>query len=225
MVESLVAWSGVGLALTAALVWLVRRRHVAAGAPGRVGLADWLTILRLALIAPTVWLLQRGHFFSAAICYAVLIVTDVADGIVARRRGETTPFGVFFDPLADVLSTFAVFTVLVIGGFVPLWLYLLLLLRYLMLGVGWLVLSRRSGPVEFPATLPGKIVGVVQAAGVLWILRAAAGGAGRAAGDGPLFAFMGLGFVSIVINQAIIGYRHIRRAPPRARGWHGGSSR
>ena len=222
--ESLAAWSLAGLALTAVLVWAVRRRVPPVGGK-RIGIADWLTILRLALIIPTVWLLARGHFVQAAACYTVLIITDVADGVVARRRGETSPFGVILDPVADILSTFAVFTVLVIDGFIPLWLYLLLAFRYLTLGIGSLVLSRTSGPLEFHATIPGKIVGVVQAASVLWILRAAAQGHVRPPGDGPLFAFLGLGFVSIVISQALMGSQHIRRASARARGWHGGSSR
>jgi hypothetical protein len=94
-----------------------------------------------------------------------------------------------------------------------------------MLSVGSLLLMRFSGPIEFRSTVPGKIVGVVQAGGILWILLAARAGREPDAADGPLFAFLGLGFVAIVVSQAIIGYRYIRRAPPRAKGWHGGSSR
>jgi CDP-diacylglycerol--glycerol-3-phosphate 3-phosphatidyltransferase len=147
-----------------------------------------------------------------------LIITDVADGMVARRRHETSAFGVFMDPLADILSTFAVFTVFVVDGLIPRWLYLILLVRYLMLGVGSLVLTRTSGPIDFHSTVPGKIVGVIQAAIALWIMAWAARGAPATPGDGPLFAFLALGFVSIVVSQTVIGYRHVRRAPPRVRG-------
>ena len=191
-------------------------RH--ARAPKRLGIANALTLARLALIAPTVSLLVDGHSTAAVACYVILIATDVADGIVARRRGETSTFGMFLDPLADILSTFAVFTFFAIEGWIPVWLYVLLLVRYLMLCIGSLVLSHTVGPMEFHATIPGKIVGVVQAAGVLWIMHAAAGGDGPVPGDGPLFAFLGIGFLSIVVSQAIIGYRHVRRAGARARG-------
>jgi phosphatidylglycerophosphate synthase len=221
-VNSLVGWSVAGIVLTALLARMVWRWR---GARARPGIADWLTLLRLALIAPTAWLLAHDRYLAAMVCYAFLITTDVADGIVARRRRETTPFGVFLDPLADIISTFAVFTVLAMDGLVPLWLYLLLVVRYLMLGVGSLLLSRSAGPMEFHATLPGKIVGVLQAAAVLWLMHAASQGADAIPGRGPLFAFLGLGFVSIVVSQAIIGYRHIRRARPRARGYDRGSSR
>jgi len=214
-VTELLAWTLAGLALTGVLVWGVRRGCGARDAPMR--LADRITILRLVLVAPTVWCLLRYHYLAAAFCYLALIVTDVADGIVARRRHESSASGVFLDPLADILSTFAVFTVFVADGFIPVWLYGLLLVRYLMLGVGSFILTRASGPIDFHSTVPGKIVGVVQASVALWIMAWAARGVATPAG-GPLFAFLGAGFVSIVISQTVLGYRHVRRAPPRTRG-------
>lgn len=209
----LFSWGVGGVLASALLVRLVQRLR------GRAPLtiADRITILRLVLIAPTIWCLVRHYYIAAALCYLALITTDVADGIVARRRGETGAFGVFMDPLADILSTFAVFTVFVADGFIPAWLYVLLLVRYLMLGVGSLILTRASGPIDFHSTVPGKIVGVVQASVALWIMVRAARGVATPAG-GPLFAFLAVGFVSIVVSQTVLGYRHVRRAPPRARG-------
>jgi phosphatidylglycerophosphate synthase len=214
-IVDLISWTLAGLALTVFLVGGVRRGRGARGEPLRI--ADRITILRLVLIAPTTWCLVRHHYLAAALCYLALIITDVADGIVARRRGETSAFGVFMDPLADILSTFAVFTVFVVDGLIPVWLYGLLLVRYLMLGVGSLILTRASGPIDFHSTVPGKIVGVVQGSVALWIMAWAARGVATPAG-GPLFAFLAVGFVSIVVSQTVLGYRHVRRAPPRTRG-------
>jgi cardiolipin synthase len=225
VIAGFLAWTVAGLALTAGLVYGVYRRCRTPGAPRGFTIADWITASRLALIAPTLWLLASGRYRAAAISYIILGLTDVVDGVIARRRRETSAFGVFLDPLADILSTFSVFTVLVIDGLVPRWLYALLTFRYLMLAVGAVWLSRRFGRIELHATIPGKIVGVVQAAGVLWVLYAASAGREPGASDGPLFAFLGLGFVAIVVSQAVIGYRHIRRASTRAKGWQRGSSR
>lgn len=208
-------WSVVGLVLTVFLVWGVRRGRGASGAMLKV--ADWITISRLVLIAPTAWLLARHHFIAAALCYVLLGLTDIVDGIVARARHETSAFGTFLDPLADILSTFAVFTVFLRSGFIPPWLYALMLLRYLPLAAASLVLTRRFGPIDFRSTMPGKIVGVVQASVALWIMVSAARGVATP-GSGPLFAFLAAGFVSIVVSQTVIGYRHVRRAPPRTRG-------
>lgn len=220
-----VAWFLAGLVLTAVLAYAVFRWRHDRGTLRRLRIADWITLSRFVLISPSVWLIIHHHFLWGAGCYVILGATDVVDGIIARRRGETSAFGVILDPLADILSTFAVFSALVFAGLVPLWLYLLLLLRYVSLGVGALVLSRWWGAIEYHATRPGKIVGVVQAAGVLFILLATGLGISWVAVSGPLFAFLGLGFVAIVISQTIIGYQHVRRAVRRAKGWHRGSSR
>lgn len=208
-------WSLGGLVLTVVLIWGVRRGRGAGDE--RLRIADWFTVARLVLIAPTAWLLARHHFIAAALGYLFLGLTDIIDGIVARARGETSAFGMFLDPLADILSTAAVYTVFLVDGFIPRWLYALMLLRYLPLAVGALVLSRRFGPVDFRSTIPGKIVGVVQASVALWIMASAARGVATP-GSGPLFAFLATGFVSIVVSQTVIGYRHVRRAPPRTRG-------
>jgi phosphatidylglycerophosphate synthase len=215
-VIELLVWSLVGGALTVLLVWGVRRARGARGEPLR--LADRITVARLLLIAPTVWLLARHHFAAAIVCYVVLGLTDVADGIVARRRHEASAFGMFLDPIADILSTTALFTVFVCDGLIPRWLYVLLLARYVPLALGSFILTRTAGPVDFRSTLPGKIVGVMQASAALWIMGWAARGVRPAPGDGPLFAFLAAGFVSIVVSQTVIGYRHVRRAPRRARG-------
>jgi len=209
-------WTALGFAVTLILVWMVKRGRGARGA--RIRAADWLTIARLALIAPTVWLLAHHHFIAAAICYTVLGTTDIIDGMVARARRETSSFGMFLDPLADILSTSAVYTVFVLDGLIPRWLFALMLLRYVPLAVAALVLTRTTGPVDFSSTIPGKIVGVVQGAAALWIMAWAARGVRPIPGGGPLFAFLALGFVSIVVSQTVIGYRHVRRAPRRARG-------
>jgi phosphatidylglycerophosphate synthase len=214
-VFELLLWSLGGLAFTVFLVSGVRRGRGASGAVLQV--ADWITISRLVLVAPTAWLLARHHFIAAAICYFLLGLTDIIDGMVARARHETSAFGMFLDPLADILSTTAVYTVFLVDGFIPRWLYALMLLRYLPLAAASLVLTRRFGPIDFRSTVPGKIVGVVQGSVALWIMASAARGVATPA-SGPLFAFLAAGFVSIVVSQTVIGYRHVRRAPPRTRG-------
>lgn len=212
----LLLWTASGLAFTFVLVRVVKRGRGASHEPMRA--ADWLTVARLALVAPTVWLLARHHFIAAIICYCLLGLTDVIDGMVARARRETSAFGMFLDPLADILSTSAVYTVFVMDGLIPRWLFALMLLRYVPLAVASFVLTRVTGPVDFSSTLPGKIVGVVQGAAALWIMAWAARGVRPAPWGGALFAFLAVGFVSIVVSQTVIGYRHVRRAPRRARG-------
>ena len=198
----------------ALVVWVTQARRAAGGA-ARLGAANRITVVRFLLIAPTAWLLFHDRFHAAAVCYGLLLASDVADGVVARRLRDASAVGVFLDPLADVLSTLAVFTAFVTHSLIPVWLYALLVARYAMLAFGSLILTRISGPIEYHATVPGKIVGVVQAGGALWIMLWAGRGDGAVPGDGPLFAFLAFGFLSIVVSQTVIGYRHVRRASRR----------
>jgi phosphatidylglycerophosphate synthase len=203
----------------AALVWCSAITLVAsptAGGDGhplsRFGVANALTVLRLVLIGPVVVLLARQNYPAALVVYGLLGITDVIDGVISRARREQSEFGVVMDPVADIVSTYAVFTVFVVDNLVPGWLYLLLTARYAMLLAGSLGLFLATGGIEFRATTPGKVVGVVQAAGAAVLMAGAGGVRVPPAVRGALFAFLGLGFASIVVSQAYLGRMHWRRA-------------
>lgn len=65
--------------------------------------ANALTLVRL-LLAPAlaISILQRSPGVAAGI-FALAVVTDLADGWVARRYGETSAFGAFADHAADAV--------------------------------------------------------------------------------------------------------------------------
>jgi CDP-diacylglycerol--glycerol-3-phosphate 3-phosphatidyltransferase len=71
-----------------------------------MNLANQLTLLRIFLIPlfVVVFYLPFGwsHFVSSLI-FSVAAITDWADGYVARKYNQTTPFGAFLDPVADKL--------------------------------------------------------------------------------------------------------------------------
>ena len=207
---------GVASALLAvAMKRTFRRLGDASVRPGEplesLGVPNGLTLIRVVLIAPTVIFLLQRRYPEALVVYVLLFTTDVMDGVIARRRGLESEFGVVADPLADIASTFAVFSVLFAQGLCPGWVYAILIIRYLTLGLGSLLIRVLTTPFTFKATLPGKIVGVVQAAGACLIVAGAmAGGLGPRT-ERVLFAFLGIGFASIVASQAVIGWRLVRR--------------
>lgn len=69
-------------------------------------LANQLTLTRIFLIPlfVVVFYLPFGwaHFVSSLI-FSVAAITDWADGYVARKYNQSTPFGAFLDPVADKL--------------------------------------------------------------------------------------------------------------------------
>jgi phosphatidylglycerophosphate synthase len=196
--------------------WLLMYVGIIRDKAGRVretaGLANYLTMARFYLIVPVVVLFSHGLLAAALSVYVVLGLTDIADGVVARRRGEQTEFGTVMDPLADIFSTAAVFAAFLAQGLIPLWLFLILMLRYAVLIVGSFVMFLATGPIEFKATIPGKIVGILQGIGIIIIGWCVWRGVAWKQDIAPvLYPSLGLVFAGIVVSQAIIGYRHWRR--------------
>jgi len=140
-------------------------------------LANKITASRLVL-APVffiIYLLPRffsptlpfgeGNWFSPSALWIVIVlwilfvvseVTDLLDGMVARKRGETSDFGKFFDPFADTLTQVTFFFCFVIDGILPPILFLavlyrefsILFVRNLMLRKGIAMGARMGGKIK-----------------------------------------------------------------------------
>jgi len=170
--------------------------------------ANKLTIARFLLVPPLLFLIAGDRFAAALIVYIICVATDVADGFVARWRNERTQFGTVMDPLADIFSTGTVFAVLLAKDYIPLWVFVLLMIRYGMLFAGTTVLFFTGGPLEFHATPVGKIVGVLQASAVILIVGFALSGMELdPTAQNFLFAFLGLIFCSVIVSQLVLGAR------------------
>ncbi|MBI2936135.1 MAG: CDP-alcohol phosphatidyltransferase family protein [Chloroflexi bacterium] len=63
-----------------------------------------LTLAGLALSGGSAYLMATGRFIIAGALLLVAGLFDMLDGALARRRGRVTPFGAFFDSLADRLA-------------------------------------------------------------------------------------------------------------------------
>ena len=68
-----------------------------------MGLANWLTIVRILLVPVLVICLVYNRALLALSTFIVAGVTDMMDGYIARTRGTKTRLGAFLDPLADKL--------------------------------------------------------------------------------------------------------------------------
>ena len=69
-------------------------------------MANALTTLRLLLVLPFAWLMaspDARHAALAAVVLAAAIVTDLLDGVIARRRSTASAAGQIFDHTADCL--------------------------------------------------------------------------------------------------------------------------
>ena len=76
-----------------------------------VNLPNSLTVLRLLVVPVFAVLLLSDHGQSTAgrywatLFFALAIITDRYDGMIARRTGQITEFGKLADPIADKALT------------------------------------------------------------------------------------------------------------------------
>src|SRR5437667_14607 len=86
-----------------------------------MGLANWLTILRILLIPVFVSLLVYRKPGPALVVFAAAALTDLLDGWIARRQRSQSRLGAFLDPMADKLLLTASFVTLTYLKVLPFW--------------------------------------------------------------------------------------------------------
>src|SRR5437899_11577922 len=113
-----------------------------------MGLANWLTTLRIFLIPFFVTLLVYRHPKAALVVFCLASLTDLLDGYIARSRGRQTRLGAFLDPVADKLLMTSAFVTLTYLKVIPFWIAAVVVSRDLILSVGVIVIHVAGGTVH-----------------------------------------------------------------------------
>jgi CDP-diacylglycerol--glycerol-3-phosphate 3-phosphatidyltransferase len=82
----------------------------------RLTFPTMLTLLRIALVPVLVLFFYLPVGWSDLACVVVFVlaaVTDIADGYIARKTGQTSSFGAFLDPVADKIMVSTALVLLV----------------------------------------------------------------------------------------------------------------
>jgi CDP-diacylglycerol--glycerol-3-phosphate 3-phosphatidyltransferase len=151
-----------------------------------------ITVSRLALIVPVIGLLLARTAMPllwALVVLNVLELTDIADGLVARRDGTVSDLGKLLDPLVDSLTHFALFATFVVMGLVPVWLLVVLFFRDML--VAYMRSLAASRGMVVMARWSGKTKTAVQVAGGLLVTLALVAEAGRTGAPEDLAAWSG----------------------------------
>ena len=193
----------------------IDRRHDPP-ASGRNGtrVANGLSLFRILTVAPLVALVLQDRFAAAAALYAVALVTDVADGVLARRTGSVTRRGAVLDPAADILLTAGLYGALGLAGLIPAWVVGILYLRYFTLITGLVTILTSFGAIEIHATRIGKIVGVLQGtAGIMILVLAGFGLQLSVVIELMLSVILGIIFGSVTLSQIVVGIKFSGMTP------------
>ena len=125
-------------------------------------LADKLTASRLAL-APVFFAAYRCGEVLGAIPYVAILwtlflvieISDLLDGLAARRTGTMSDFGKLFDPYADVFARITYFVCFALDGIMPAWVLVVVLYRELSINFIRMLLAQRG--VAMGARPGGKL--------------------------------------------------------------------
>src|SRR3989338_4153434 len=130
----------------------------------KMTLANKITVLRIIAIPIFIIVLLQGHMTWARVIFILSVFSDALDGALARIRGERTPLGSFLDPLADKLLLMATFIAYTYLGWIPVWIFIAVLSRDLLIIMGWAVVYILTGNSKIQPRPLGKLTTALQMA-------------------------------------------------------------
>jgi cardiolipin synthase len=139
--------------------------------------ANQLTILRIVFVPLFITLLAYGQLGWALGTFVIAGITDVLDGIIARRYGQKTSIGAVLDPLADKLLMTASIIVLSLPQMefintVPRWLMILMIFRDVFILLVSLITVLMAGWRVFRPSVYGKASTLLQVLTIFAVLFA-----------------------------------------------------
>jgi len=137
--------------------------------------ANQLTILRIIFVPVFIILLVYNELGWAFGTFVLAGITDVLDGVIARRFGQKTSIGAVLDPLADKLLMTSSIVILSLPQMeflntVPRWLMIIIIFRDMFILLVSLIVVLMVGWRVFTPTIYGKASTVMQVLTVLAVL-------------------------------------------------------
>lgn len=138
-------------------------------------LPNVITLVRLALVPVMGYLLLTAEYSIALVVFLAAAVSDLLDGLIARRFGLTSSVGATLDPIADKLSMFVATVFLAWQGLVPLWLAAAIVLRDFAIVGGVIAYRAMIGKLEMKPTYLSKVNTFIEFTALLIVMATAAG--------------------------------------------------
>lgn len=136
------------------IAWLMLVAVAGSYIPGE---ANQVSLARAYLAVPALAYSTTGRLGLLAVVVAVAGLTDLVDGTIARRLEQPSQLGGALDPVVDGVFMGALCIGLSVGGFIPLWLALVVIARYLLPALaGGLLIALGRRP-ELHHTLTGQV--------------------------------------------------------------------
>ena len=133
-------------------------------------LPNAITFARMALAVPLALVILDGDYGTALVIALVAGGSDAVDGWLAKRFGWDSWLGGVLDPVADKLMLVAAFVALTLQDESPVWLFVLVAGRDLVIVAGAVAYHNLVGRLDAKPTRISKLTTLVQIVYVLALL-------------------------------------------------------
>jgi cardiolipin synthase len=109
---------------------------------------NMITIARMVALVPLVWLMWHKDYKGALLVAVIAGASDGLDGFLAKKYNWQGWLGGILDPLADKLMMLCCYSVFVLQGVIPVWLYCMVVARDVVIVLGASYYHFRIGKIE-----------------------------------------------------------------------------
>ena len=135
-----------------------------------LNLPNIITLARLAAVPLAIWLVLGNRYAAAFWVLIAAGLSDAVDGYIAKRFNRRTALGAVLDPVADKALLTGLYVTLFIAGHLPGWLVALVVLRDILIMLGYVALRASVGPHRLGPLFISKINTLIQIALVGFVL-------------------------------------------------------
>ena len=135
-----------------------------------MNLPNLLSVFRLFITAFFVLAINYGRFDIALLLFIVQAISDILDGFLARIMGAKTYLGAFLDPMADKVMLVFSYIALSFHGIIPFWVTSVVLVRDLVISIGFLILYKLSYKTKPTPSIISKVTTLCQICTVVYVL-------------------------------------------------------
>ena len=153
-----------------------------------LNLPNAITLARLVSVPLAIWLVLGGHYGSAFWIFIAAGLSDAADGYIAKHFDRRTSLGAVLDPAADKALLTGLSITLFVTGHLPGWLVSLVVLRDVMIVLGYVALRASVGQQRLGPLFISKINTLIQITLVGFVLARLGIGAQPGLGETLLVA-------------------------------------
>jgi cardiolipin synthase (CMP-forming) len=135
-----------------------------------LNLPNLITLARLLSVPLTVWLILDERYGAAFWVFLGAGVSDALDGYIAKHFDRRTRLGALLDPAADKAMLAGVYVTLGLAEQLPLWLVALVVLRDILIVLGFFLIQTTAAPSRLDPLYISKVNTLLQIAVVGFVL-------------------------------------------------------